>query len=53
MDPMQDIFSVSASNESTDSTDAHSTPVTLVYMEHEQARPSWLVLVYVLPSGNM
>jgi hypothetical protein len=38
--PMQDIFSVSASNERTDSADSSSTLVGLVYMLHEQVRPS-------------
>ena len=39
-DPMQDIFSVSASNERIDSADSSGTLVGLVYMLHEQARPS-------------
>ena len=34
-DPMQGIFSVSASNKGKDSTDSHSAPVTSVYMQHE------------------
>jgi hypothetical protein len=38
--PMQDIFSVSASNETIDSADSSSTLVGLVYMLHEQVRPS-------------
>jgi hypothetical protein len=38
--PMQDIFSVSASNERIDSADFSGTLVGLVYMLHEQARPS-------------
>jgi hypothetical protein len=39
-DPMQGIFSVSASNERIDSVDSSGTLVGLVYMLHEQARPS-------------
>jgi hypothetical protein len=39
-DPMQGIFSVSASNERIDSTDSSGTLVGLVYMQHEQVRPS-------------
>jgi len=39
-EPMQDIFSVSASNERIDSADSSSTLVGLVYMLHEQIRPS-------------
>jgi len=39
-EPMQDIFSVSTSNERIDSADSSSTLVGLVYMLHEQARPS-------------
>ena len=38
--PMQDIFSVSGSNERTDITDPSGTLVGLVYRLHEQARPS-------------
>jgi hypothetical protein len=34
-DPMQGIFSVSASNERIDSTDSSGTLVGLVYMLHE------------------
>jgi hypothetical protein len=39
-DPMQGIFSVSASNETIVSADSFGTLVGLVYMLHEQARPS-------------
>jgi hypothetical protein len=39
-DPMQGIFSVSASNERIDSADSSGTLVVLVYMLHEQVRPS-------------
>jgi len=39
-DPMQGIFSVSASNERIDSADSSSTLVELMYMLHEQVRPS-------------
>ena len=39
-DPMQGIFSVSASNERIDSADSSGTLVGLVYMLHEQVRPS-------------
>ena len=39
-DPMQGIFSVSASNERIDSPDSSGTLVGLVYMFHEQVRPS-------------
>jgi hypothetical protein len=39
-DPMQSIFSVSASNERMDSADSPGTLVGLVYMLHEQVRPS-------------
>ena len=39
-DPMQDILSVSASNESIDPTDSCSTSVSSVYMVHEQGRSS-------------
>ena len=35
-DPMQGIFSVSASNERIDSADSSGTLVGLVYMLHEQ-----------------
>ena len=38
--PMQDIFSVSASKETIDSADSSGTLVGLVYMLHEQVRPS-------------
>jgi hypothetical protein len=38
--PMQGIFSVSASNETIDSADSSGTLVGLVYMLHEQVRPS-------------
>jgi hypothetical protein len=38
-DPMQGIFSVSASNERIDSTDSSGTLAGLVYMLHEQVRP--------------
>jgi hypothetical protein len=38
--PMQDIFSVSASNERIYSADFSGKLVGLVYMLHEQARPS-------------
>jgi hypothetical protein len=38
--PMQGIFSVPASNERIDSTDSSGTLVGLVYMQHEQIRPS-------------
>jgi hypothetical protein len=38
--PMQDIFSVSASNERIDSADSSRTLVGLVYMLDEQVRPS-------------
>jgi hypothetical protein len=38
--PMQGIFSVSASNERIDSADSSGTLVVLVYMLHEQVRPS-------------
>jgi hypothetical protein len=37
---MQGIFSVSASNETIDSADSSGTLVGLVYMLHEQVRPS-------------
>ena len=39
-EPMQGIFSVSASNETIDSADSSGTLVGLVYMLHEQVRPS-------------
>jgi hypothetical protein len=39
-DPMQDIFSASASIKRIDSTDSSGTLVGLVYMQHEQVRPS-------------
>jgi hypothetical protein len=39
-DPMQGIFSVSASNETIDSADSSGTLVGVVYMLHEQVRPS-------------
>jgi hypothetical protein len=39
-DPMQGIFSVSASYERIDSTDSSGTLVGLVYMQYEQVRPS-------------
>jgi len=39
-DPMQGIFSVSASNERIVSTDSSGTLVGLVYLQHEQVRPS-------------
>jgi hypothetical protein len=39
-DPMQGIFSVSTSNERIDSADSSGTLVGLVYMLHEQVRPS-------------
>jgi hypothetical protein len=39
-DPMQGIFSVSASNERIDLADSSGTLVGLVYMLHEQVRPS-------------
>jgi len=39
-DPMQGIFSVSASNETIDSADSSGTLVGLVYSLHEQVRPS-------------
>jgi hypothetical protein len=39
-DPMQGIFSVSASNERIASADSSGTLVGLVYMLHEQAKPS-------------
>jgi len=39
-EPMQGIFSVSASNERIDSTDSSGTLVGLVYMQYEQVRPS-------------
>ena len=38
--PMQVIFSVSASNETIDSADSSGTLLGLVYMLHEQVRPS-------------
>jgi len=38
--PMQGIFSVSASNERIDSADSSGTLAGLVYMQHEQVRPS-------------
>jgi len=38
--PMQDIFSVSTSNKRIHSADSSSTLVGLVYMLHEQVRPS-------------
>jgi hypothetical protein len=40
MDPMQGMFSVSASNERIDSVDSSGTLMGLVYMLHEQVRPS-------------
>ena len=39
-DPMQGIFSVSASNKRIDSTDSSGPLVGLVYMLHEQVSPS-------------
>jgi hypothetical protein len=39
-EPMQGIFSVSTSNKRTDSADSSGTLVGLVYMLHEQVRPS-------------
>jgi hypothetical protein len=39
-EPMQDIFSVSASDRTNESTDPSGTLVGLVYMLHEQVRPS-------------
>jgi hypothetical protein len=39
-DLMQGIFSVSASNKRIDSADSPGTLVGLVYMLHEQVRPS-------------
>jgi hypothetical protein len=39
-DPMQGMFSVSASNERIDSVDSSGTLMGLVYMLHEQVRPS-------------
>jgi hypothetical protein len=39
-DPMQGIFSVSALNKRIDSADSSGTLVGLVYMLHEQVRPS-------------
>jgi hypothetical protein len=39
-EPMQGIFSVSASDETIDSADSSGTLVGLVYMLHEQVRPS-------------
>jgi hypothetical protein len=39
-DPMQGMFSVSASNKRIDSADSSGTLVGLVYMLHEQVRPS-------------
>jgi hypothetical protein len=39
-DPMQGIFSVSASNERIDSADSSGILVGFVYMLHEQVRPS-------------
>jgi hypothetical protein len=50
---MQDIFSVSASDRTNESTDPSGTLVGLVYMLHEQVRLSWLILVHVPPSGDM
>jgi hypothetical protein len=38
--PMQGRFSVSASNKTIDSADSSGTLVGLVYMLHEQVRPS-------------
>jgi hypothetical protein len=39
-DPMQGIFAASASSERIDSTESSGTLVGLVYMQHEQVRPS-------------
>ena len=39
-EPMQGTFSVSASNETIDSADSSGTLVGLVYVLHEQVRPS-------------
>ena len=39
-DPMQGVFSVSASNKRIDSLDSSGTLVGLVYMLHEYVRPS-------------
>jgi hypothetical protein len=39
-DPRQGVFSVSASNERIDSADSSGTLMGLVYMPHEQVRPS-------------